>query len=93
MAIKNIIKKVKNKVLDKTSDIVADTVFGGAKAKREMKKIDDYIRDKKLVRETKGLEPYPNNDYSNPVFRARANVSNFETEYAQKMNKKYPKRF
>lgn len=51
MNIKSKVKKVKDKVIDKTSDFVANNFMGGN------------------------------------------NVSNFETEYAQKMNKKHPKRF
>lgn len=92
MSIKSKIKKVKGKVIDKTSDFIANNFMGGNKAKKEIAKVDSYIKDKNLVRETKGVELI-NDDYTDPIFRARANVSNFETEYAQKMNKKYPKRY
>ena len=46
---------------------------------------------KKLTREMKGVDS-SDMDYRDPLFRARANVSNYETEYAQRMNPKFPRR-
>lgn len=79
------VKKIKNKVVDTTSDVLADVVFGGAKAKREMKKSNDILPDLKLVNQAKGTQD--GGDYSDPLFRARARVSNFKVDQEFK-NKK-----
>lgn len=92
MAILDTIKKAKAKVIDVTSDILSAPAR--AKAANQMKKADADVQDIKFVREAKGVQD--GGDYRDPLFRARANVSNlkttYEQDYAKKMSKK-PNRF
>lgn len=87
MAIKDTVKKVINKITDTTSDVLS--VPARAKADAANKKADADVADIKLVRKTKGVDT-SGSDYKDPIFRARANVSNmkFDREYAQTYAKK-----
>lgn len=80
MAIKNIIKKVKNKVIDVASD--AMSYPARSKAKKEIAKSNAITNDIKLVNQAKGTQD--GGDYRDPLFRARANVAVFKVEQEQK---------
>lgn len=77
---------VKNKVIDKVSDVLS--VVPRMKAKNAIAKADGLVADIKLVREAKGTEDA--GDQSDPLFRARANVSNYKSdlEASQKTRKR-----
>ena len=83
------IKKAKNKVIDVASDAMSFPARN--KARKSIAKTNAYLEDKKLTREMKGVDS-SDMDWRDPLFRARANVSNYETEYAQRMNPKFPRR-
>lgn len=85
MALKNLITKTKKKVIDVASDAMSFPARN--KAKKVIAKNNAYLADKKLLKEVGNSEPYPN-DYTHPVFRARANVSAYEAEYARRMSKR-----
>lgn len=82
MAIKDIIKKAKNKVVDVASDIMSAPAR--IKSQMSVDKANSQIADLKMVRDMKHMEDSGN--WKDPLFRARANVSNmkFEREYAAK---------
>lgn len=95
MAISNIIKKVANKVVDVTSDVLSAPARMNAAAAKT--KADNDVAAIKTVRAMKGVPD--KGDQSDPLFRARAVVSNLKTDnanyaadYAKKMSPK-PKRF
>lgn len=92
MAISNTIKKVGKKVVDVASDVMSG--FAPQRAANNQKKVDAQVKDIKMVREMKKVPD--GGDYRDPLFRARANVSNmkadYEMDYAKKMSKK-PTRF
>jgi hypothetical protein len=82
-----IIQKAKKKIIDVASDMMSAPAR--IKAEAAKKKADQDVADIKLVRETKNVDT-SDKDYRDPVFRARANVSNmkFEREYSKKMSGK-----
>lgn len=82
----SIVNKIKNKVIDVTSSAIADNFMGARKARNDMAKADQLSKDMQLVKKTKGVS-MQGKDYNDPIFRARANVSNFEAEYANKRSK------
>lgn len=80
MAIKNIINKAKNKIIDVASD--AMSYPARSKAAKSIAKSNAITKDIKLVNQTKGTED--GGDYRDPLFRARANVAVFKVEQEQK---------
>lgn len=83
MAIKTIIKKAKNKIIDVASD--AMSYPARSKATKSIAKSNAITNDLKLVREAKGTED--GGDYRDPLFRARANVAVFKVEQEEKAKK------
>lgn len=83
MAIKQTIKKVKDKIIDVASD--AMSYPARSKANKSIAKSNAITNDIKLVREAKGTED--GGDYRDPLFRARANVAVFKVEQEQKAKK------
>lgn len=83
MSLLNKIKKVKNVVVDKVSDLMAFPAI--MRANSITAKTERDLADLRLVREMKGVDS-SNMDWRDPLFRARANVAilKFENEYAQK---------
>jgi hypothetical protein len=90
MAILDTIKKAKHKVIDVTSDAISFPAR--RKANKEIAKSTQNVNDIKMVRKAKGVQD--GGDYRDPLFRARANVSNmsFEQEYAARRSGK-PSRY
>lgn len=66
------IGKVKNKVIDKVSDMMSYPAR--RKAQKAMIKADNDVSDIKMVREMKSVDT-SDRDWQDPLFRARANVS------------------
>ncbi len=73
------------KIINKTSDILSAPAR--AKAQLVKEKADQVVRDIKTVRAAKNIDLSDKN-YKDPIFRARANVSNYENDYAKKMSGK-----
>lgn len=95
MAISKQIKKIGNKIVDVTSDIMSAPAR--IKANNSKSKADSDVKQIKTVREMKNVPD--EGDERDPLFRMRVNVSNMKTdsqrysdEYARKMSPK-PKRF
>lgn len=66
-------KRFKNKIIDKTSDILS--YRKRSKSKKSIAQGESDLRDIKLVRQAgKNTEPIPN-DYRSELFRARARVA------------------
>lgn len=92
-------KKVKDKVIDKTSTGIANVFMGGNKAKKQIKSANAYAKTLKAVNAIKGM---PDSGYESvngkpdEAFRLRAtnasNQADYEMQYAKKMNPKYPTR-
>ena len=82
----SILNNIKKKVIDTTSTAIANNFMGGNQAKAQMASDDQLSKDMQLVKKTKGVS-MAGKDYNDPIFRARANVSNFEAEYANKRAK------
>lgn len=70
MSIKRTIRKVKDKVIDKTATVVANTFMGGGKANRMIRQADKDIAILKEDRKYGGnfIEPDP----TNPAFQTRS---------------------
>lgn len=79
----SIFKKAKDKVIDVASDVIADNFMGARKNRQKANRMNQMADDMKLVRETKDVS-LAGKDYRDPIFRARANVSAYEAEYANK---------
>lgn len=79
------ISRIAKKVQDVTADVMSAPIR--YKVAKKMKKDDELYKDILLERETKHLD-IGDADYTNPIFRARANVSNFKTKLEQNKNKK-----
>ena len=77
-------KNMKAKVIDKVSD--AMSYPARRSAQKSMLKADSLVKDFKTVRENKGYDT-SDKDYKDPVFKARANVSNFKAEQLQALRK------
>lgn len=76
----------KKKVIDKVSDVLSYPARN--KARKSIEKSNELVKDIKLVRKTKDLIPYPFDDYSSEVFRARANVLGYKYDQEQNSKKK-----
>lgn len=86
MAIKDTIKKIGSKVVDVASDVIADNFMGARANRAKAAKSNALASDMQMVKKAKGAQD--GGDYRDPLFRARANVSNYETEYAMRMSGK-----
>ncbi len=85
MAIKQTIIKAKNKVTGAASTVIANTVFGGNKAKKEIKNANRVVADAKTVRAYKGKPDEGN--YTDPLFRARVNNTQDKLDAVEKAKK------
>ena len=74
---------IKSKIIDKTSTVIANTFMGGNKAKKEIAKVTRDIPDLKLANATKHID-VSDRDHKDPIFRAKATMDNYQTEYARK---------
>lgn len=74
---------IKDKIIDKTSTFIANKFMGGDKAKKQIAKVSRDLPDLKLANKTRNLD-VSDSDYKNPIFRAKAKMSNYETEYAMR---------
>lgn len=83
MAIKKIIKKAKDKIIDVASD--AMSFPARSKANKSIARDTAILDDIKLVQQAKGTED--GGDYRDPLFRARVNVSNYKYDQEKKMQK------
>ena len=79
------LKAIKNKVIDKVSDVLSYPAR--RKAQKAILKSDAILKDIKTVRNSKGYDT-SEKDWRDPIFRARANVSNFKTEQLQALRGK-----
>lgn len=71
---------MKAKVIDKVSDVLSYPAR--RKAQKSMIKSGNIINDMKLVNEAKGTQD--KGDYTDPLFRARANVSGYKVDSQMK---------
>lgn len=78
------INKIKKTLKDAGGTVKAP--FQIAKSRKEIKKVDRDLPDLKLANQTKHLDT-SDMDYRDPIFRARATMSRYEEEYAQKRAK------
>lgn len=74
---------IKDKIIDKTSTFIANKFMGGDKAKKEIAKVDRDLPMLKLANATKKID-VSDKDYRDPIFRAKATMANYETEYMRK---------
>jgi hypothetical protein len=81
-----ILNKVKNKVIDVTSDIMSAPAR--MKSRSAQTKADNEVKMIKMVRESRGRAD--KGDESDPLFRARVMVNHmkYESDYAKKMSGK-----
>ena len=77
--------KIKEKVIGATSDLLSYPAR--RKAQKAMIKSDQIAKDVKTLQDYKGYDT-SDKDYRDPVFRAKANISNFKTEQMQALRSK-----
>lgn len=77
MTLLNKLKEIKKKFDDKGGDILSYPARRAAQ--KSIAKSNAQMADMKLEKETRGVEIEPAN-YTNPVFRARANVAQMKAE-------------
>lgn len=78
------INKIKQTLKDAGGTIKAP--FQIAKAKKEIAKVDRDLPMLKLANASKHIDT-SNMDWRDPIFRAKATMANYESEYAMKRSK------
>ena len=80
--------KTIKKIIDKTSDVLSFPAR--RKARNMIRRGSKLVEDLKIVRASKGAEPMTD-DYRDPLFKARVNVSNAKFDIEERKKKEAKK--